>query len=67
MLNEEALKIKLNNKTFSKTESASIVGGKGRLLDLVGKNLIRMEKKPANKQNGRWHCNAWDVIKYAKI
>lgn len=67
MLNEEVLKIVLNNKTFGQREAASIVGGRGRLIRLVGSGAIRAEKRPANRQNGRWYCNAWDVIKYAKI
>lgn len=65
-MNEEVLKIVLNDKSFSRNESASIVGGLSRLYDLVGKGLIRAEKKSA-RQNGRWACNAWDVVKYAKI
>lgn len=67
MLNEEALKIVLNNKTFGQREAADIVGGRGRLFRLVGSGDIRAEKKPADKQNGRWYCNAWDVVKHAKL
>lgn len=44
MINEEALKIVLNDKTFGQRTAASIVGGRGRLYDLVGKGLIRCEK-----------------------
>lgn len=67
MLNEETLKIVLNNKTFGQREAADIVGGRGRLFRLVGSGDIRAEKKPADKQNGRWYCNAWDVVKHAKL
>lgn len=67
MLNEEVLKIVLNDKTFSQREAEKIVGSRGRLFDLVGKGAIRAEKKPANRQNGRWFCNAYDVIKYASL
>ena len=67
MLNEETLKIVLNNKTFGQQEAADIVGGRGRLFRLVGSGDIRAEKKPADKQNGRWYCNAWDVVKHAKL
>ena len=66
MLNEEALKVKLNDKTFGRDTAADIVGGLTRLRILVGKGLIRSEKR-ANKQNGKWFCNAWDVIKYAQV
>ena len=66
MINEEILKIVLNNKTFGRDTAADIVGGLGGLKELVGKGLIRAEKR-TNKQNGKWFCNAWDVIKYATI
>ena len=59
MLNEEVLKIVLNDKTFGQREAATIVGGRGRLFRLVGSGAIRAEKKPANRQNGRWYCNAF--------
>ena len=62
MLNEEVLKIVLNDKTFGQREAATIVGGRGRLFRLVGS-----EKKPANRQNGRWYCNAFDVLKHAAL
>lgn len=67
MLNEEVLKIALNDKTFSQREAEKIVGSRGRLFDLVGKGAIRAEKRPANRQNGRWYCNAYDVIKHASL
>lgn len=63
-MNEEVLKIVLNDKTFSQREAETIVGSHGRLFDLVGKGAIRAEKKPTNRQNGRWYCNAYDVLKY---
>ena len=67
MLNEEVLKIVLNKKTFGQREAADIVGGRGRLFRLVGSGKIRAEKRPADRQNGRWYCNAWDVIKNATL
>ena len=66
MVNEEVLKIVLNNKTFGRDTAADIVGGLARLRELVGKGLIRAEKL-TNKQNGKWFCNAWDVIKHAQL
>ncbi len=66
IINEDILKIVLNDKTFGQRTAASIVGGRGRLFELVGKGLIRTEKK-SSTQNGKWFCNAWDVIKYATI
>lgn len=55
-----------NRMTFSKNQAASIVGGQRRLSKLVDKRLIR-QSKPNDAQNGKWLCNAWDCIKYAKI
>lgn len=66
MIDEEALKIVMNDKTFGQRTAASIVGGRGRLFTLIGKGLIRAEKKTCS-QNGKWFCNAWDVIKYATL
>lgn len=66
MVNEEVLKIALNDKTFGRDQAADIVGGLSRLVDLIGKGLIRAEKR-TNKQNGKWFCNAYDVIKYAQL
>lgn len=66
MINEEVLKIVLNDKTFGRDQAADIVGGLTRLFDLIGKGLIRAEKR-TNKQNGKWFCNAYDVIKHAKL
>lgn len=65
-MNEEVLKIVLNDKTFGRDAAADIVGGLDRLKKLVGKGLIRAEKR-TNKQNGKWFCNAYDVLKFATI
>lgn len=61
----EVLKIIFNGMTFGQRKAEKIVGGRDRLFDLVGKGLIRCEKKN-NVQNGKWFCNAWDCIKYAQ-
>lgn len=52
--------------TFSKTEAMKLVGGKCRLDRLVEQGKIRVEK-PTRKQNGKWFCNAGDVIRNMKI
>lgn len=54
-----------NEMYFGKTMAAKIVGGRTRLEKLVGEGKIRAEKR-ANVQNGKWMCNAGDVIYYAK-
>lgn len=51
---------------FSKTEAAKLVGGKARLLKLIERGKISVEK-PTNKQNGKWYCSAGDVIKYVRL
>ena len=57
--------IVMNNKTFGQREAADIVGGRGRLFRLVGEGKIRAEK-PTKVQNGKWFCNASDVLRYAR-
>ena len=66
MIDEEALKIVLNDKTFSKDEAISIVGGLARFRELCEHGRIRFEKS-TSAQNIRWKCNAYDVIRYAQI
>lgn len=65
-MNEEVLKIVLNNKTYGRDEAADIVGGLSKLFDLIGKGKIRAEKR-TKKQNGKWFCNAYDVLKHASL
>lgn len=65
-MNEEVLKIVLNDKSFSKDESISIVGGLRRFTELCAKGRIRYSKA-SSAQNGRWKCNAFDVLKNASL
>lgn len=65
-MNKEILKIVLNDKTFSKDESISIVGGTRRFKELCASGKIRYIKK-SKAQNGRWQCNAYDVIRNASL
>lgn len=56
----------MNQKTFGFRFSATIVGGRSRLERLIAQGLIRAEKSnPA--QNGKWQCNASDVLRNAMI
>lgn len=55
-----------HNITFSKREAAKIVGGEYRLERLVENGKIRMEK-PTPKQNGKWFCNGFDVLRYVRF
>lgn len=47
MINEDVLKIVLNNKSFGKYEAASIVGGLKRLKELCESGRIRYKTKKA--------------------
>lgn len=55
-----------NEICFGKNMASKIVGGRTRLENLVAEGKIRAEKKNNLAQNGRWSCNAGDVIYYAK-
>lgn len=65
-MDEEVVKIVTNGMTFSKTQAAKVVGGRGRLIRLIGEDRIRVVK-PTDRQNCRWECNAWDCIKNAHL
>lgn len=56
--------LRLNDITFSKTESIKIVGGRGILEKLVASGKIRTKKIPCLKFR-RWECMAEDVLRYA--
>lgn len=57
----------MNDKTFGYRFSERIVGGRARLERLITAGLIRAEKGNKEVQNGKWLCNASDVLRYAKI
>lgn len=57
----------MNGVTFSARMSWKIVGGRTRLMQLIEQGHIRADKGNVNAQNGKWLCNASDVLKYAKI
>ena len=62
----EVLKVIFNGMTFGQRTAEKIVGSRGRLMDLVARGLIRCERR-TNTQHSKWHCNAWDCIKYAQV
>lgn len=66
MLNEGVLQRAMKGLTFSQREAEKVVGSRTRLFRLIGAGVIRAEKRPADKQNGRWYCNAYDVILHAE-
>ena len=57
----------LNDKTFGLRFSEKLVGGRARLERLIVEGKIRAEKGNLNAQNGKWLCNASDVLRHAKI
>ena len=66
-ISDSVLRLALSGKTFSQRESSDIVGGRCRLFRLIETGKIRAYKKPADKQNGRWYCDAFDVIANADV
>lgn len=57
----------MNAEVFGLKKASRIVGGKTRLLRLIEDGKIRAEKVNAQAQNGKWMCNAGDVLRYARI
>ena len=57
----------MNGKTFGFRYSEQIVGGRARLEQLIIEGKIRAEKVNSWAQNGKWQCNASDVLRYAVI
>lgn len=57
----------MNGKTFGLRYSEQIVGGRARLEQLIVEGKIRAEKVNCRAQNGKWQCNAGDVLRYAVI
>lgn len=56
----------MNDKVFGYRVAASIVGGRARLDKLICEGKIRAEKR-SQSQNGKWRCNAADVLKHVRI
>lgn len=57
----------MNRETFGLRTSERIVGGHARLIKLITDGKIRAEKTNGSAQNGKWQCNAGDVLRYARI
>lgn len=54
----------MDRETFGQRKAATIVGGLKRLEQLMVEGKIRWDK-PTRTKNGKWFCNAADVLKYA--
>lgn len=50
--------------TFSKNQSAVLVGGRRRLERLTAEKKISYVKT-TDKKNGRWECKGSDVLRFA--
>jgi hypothetical protein len=61
----ENILLAMADKYFGKTEAARIVGGRARLVRLIESGEIRADKKSV-RQNGRWYCNAADVLRHCR-
>lgn len=71
MYNEDTARLQviyqvMASKTFGWRYSEKIVGGRARLERLIVEGKIRAEKVNTKAQNGKWQCNASDVLRYAK-
>lgn len=51
--------------TFGKKEAMHIVGGEKRLTNLIAAGKIEANK-PTAKQNGKWFCNAAQVLRHCR-
>lgn len=57
----------MNGETFGLRQSQRIVGGRARLFRLIEEGKVRAEKVNGKAQNGKWQCNASDVLRCARI
>ncbi|WP_300700926.1 hypothetical protein [Bacteroides sp.] len=55
----------MSDITFGKDLSAYIVGGEKKLVRLIEAGEIECDK-PCNSQNGKWYCNAAQVLKHCR-
>lgn len=55
----------MSTETFGKDKSAYIVGGETKLIRLIEEGKIDSDK-PTNSQNGKWRCNAAQVLLHCR-
>lgn len=55
----------MNGEVFGIRSAAAIVGGRGRLMQLITDGKVRA-RKGASAKNSKWSCNASDVLRYAR-
>ena len=61
----ENILLVMSTQTFCKDTAAKIVGGNKRLQDLIAAGEITSDK-PTNSQNGKWYCNAAQVLRHCR-
>lgn len=69
-LNPEAAQLEnifavMSEESFGKDLSAKIVGGVKKLENLIAAGAIEAHK-PNNVQNGKWFCNAAQVLRHCR-
>lgn len=52
-------------ESFCKDKAAKIVGGVKKLENLIASGAIAADK-PTKTQNGKWYCNAADVLRHCR-
>ena len=55
----------MSGEYFGQTKAAAIVGGKKKLERLIESGKIEAVK-PRNSQNGKWFCNAAQVLMHCR-
>lgn len=55
----------MSDFTFGKKDAMHIVGGEKRLTDLIAAGEIDANK-PSETQNGKWFCNAAQVLRHCR-
>lgn len=51
--------------TFGKNDAMRIVGGQKKLVALIAAGEIEADK-PTNAKNGKWFCNAAQVLRHCR-
>jgi hypothetical protein len=55
----------MEHEHFCKDKAAKIVGGEKKLINLITAGKIKAQKS-TNAQNGKWYCNAADVLRHSR-
>lgn len=55
----------MSDFTFGKKDAMRIVGGEKKLTDLIAAGKIEATK-PSETQNGKWFCNAAQVLRHCR-